>query len=616
MNQVVFLTGATGFLGTQTVRRLIAREGLHVIVLVRGKDAQEAAQRLSRTWWPWQELAAAIGGKVEVLSGDVSLPHLGLAPQEYESLAARITHIIHAAADLRLDGPVEELRRINVQGTAEVIELARKAHGHHGLARFSHVSTAYVAGQRTGAVPEEDLTDAHGFSNTYEQTKFEGERLVRQAGKELPISVFRPGMIVGDSQTGEIATFNTVYVPLRLYLTGKLRVMPCKGDQPVNVVPVDYVADAISRLTFEGKAEGRTFHLTVPARLLPTARQLLESVRDWALAALSVRLPRPLMMPIPAGAFDRKLLRAIPKALVSYFSEDRQFQTSNTEGVLGPCVMDWKVILPRLLSYAAARGFLHASGRTAHEQALFRLQSKTRPVRFHEISRGKVSMFGAARVRDEILQACSSLMAMGVEKGDRVAITGLNGVRYLVLDIAIGLAGAVSVPLYYTTPASDMEEILRAGRPRILFIGAPGLLPELAKMKLRLPTVSFCRDAAASAVAPREAAATPLMSWEEFLKLGTGHLPTHAPVPVASLRLSDEATLRFTSGTTGQAQRGSLPASPGQVDGADSCLPPAVACACSPCFLSFFSSHEPRGGGHPWYVRSLLPSSPRGCLVP
>ena len=541
MSSTVFLTGATGFLGTQVARRLMAMGDLRLMALVRGKDQQEAASRLERTWWPWTEIANAIGTRVEVLAGDVSLPHLGLGLEDYERVSASVTHVVHSAADLRLDGPIDELRMINVQGTAEVIELARRAHSHHGLKRFAHVSTAYVAGRRTGPVPEDALTDEHGFSNTYEQTKFEGERLVRAAGESLPVSIFRPGMIVGDSNTGEIATFNTVYVPLKLYLTGKLRVMPCRGNLPVNVVPVDYVADAISRLTFDGRAEGRTFHLTVPPRLLPTARELLECVREWAATALKVQLAPPVMLPVAIETLDRKVFRAIPKALVSYFSEDREFQTSNTESLLGPCAMDWKGTLPRLLAYAVARGFLHASGRTAQEQVLFRLQSRTRQVRFHEIRGGKAASRSASEVREEILQASSSLRAMGVARGDRVAIAGLNGVRYLVLDVAMGLAGAVSVPLYYTIPAAEMEEILRASRSRLLFIGAPALFSELEKTGVRIPTISFCHDEA-----PRST-----MPWEEFLRLGSG-LDHETPARNAPIRLCDEATVRFTSGTTGK----------------------------------------------------------------
>ena len=538
------MTGATGFLGTQTARRLLARRDVRLVVLVRGKDHEDAVRRLSRTWWPWPELSAGIGRRVEVLAGDVGTPLLGLQKKDHEGLAARVTHIIHCAADLRLDGPIDELRKINVHGTAEMLDLAARAHRHHGLTRFAHVSTAYVAGRRTGPVPEEDLGDSSGFSNTYEQTKFEGERLVRRAAGEFPVSVFRPGMIVGDSRTGEISTFNTVYVPLRLYLSGRLKVIPCKGEHPVNVVPVDYVADAVSRLTFDQRAAGRTFHLTIPSRLLPTARQLLESVRTWARSELSVRLPKPLMMPISAVSLDRRILRVIPPALISYFSEDRQFQTANAEDLLGPCAMDWKLILPRLLSYAAAKGFLHASGRTAPEQVLFRLQSRTRPVRFHEIVHGKAGTQSASQVKEQITQVCSSLRALGVKDGDRVAVAGRNGVRYLVLDVAIGLVGASSVPLYYTTPAGDMEEILRASESRFLFIGAPALLPEVEKMKLRLPTVSFCREQG------RE----PVVSWDQFLQLGSDRVPGKMPgrPPAAAIRLSDEATVRYTSGTTGK----------------------------------------------------------------
>lgn len=149
MRKTVLLTGATGFVGTQTARRLIAKEGLHLIVLVRG-HREEAAARLSRTWWPRPELITTIGSGVEVLAGDVREPLVGLSREENESLAARVTHIIHSAADLRLDGPIEELRKINVEGTRNVLELARLAHRQHGLVRYAHVSTAYVAGKRTG----------------------------------------------------------------------------------------------------------------------------------------------------------------------------------------------------------------------------------------------------------------------------------------------------------------------------------------------------------------------------------------------------------------------------------------------------------------------------------
>ena len=191
----ILLTGATGFLGAQVARRLLACTDYPVYALVRADDVADASasagHRLSRAWWDWPELAGAIGHRVQVLAGDVTQPRLGLSDDAYCELVAGLTHVIHTAADLRVNAPIEQLRKTNLQGTGQVLELARAAHADHGLARLSHVSTAYVAGGRSGPVPEDALTDAYGFSCAYEFSKFEGERLVQgcpgsPAGLGLP----------------------------------------------------------------------------------------------------------------------------------------------------------------------------------------------------------------------------------------------------------------------------------------------------------------------------------------------------------------------------------------------------------------------------------------------
>jgi len=269
MSSTVLLTGATGFLGSQIARQLLQDTDLTILALVRAEGMEAATRRLVRVWSDWPELAGAVGGRVQVVWGDISLPRFGLDKDTYDELARWVTHIVHAAADLRLNAPIEELRVTNVQGVANVLELARAARRNGRLERLAHVSTAYVAGCRTGFVPEDALSDESGFSSAYEQSKYEGERLVQAAKEELPISIFRPGMIVGDSRTGAIRTFNTVYYPLRLYLTGKLRVLPASSRLPLNVVPVDYVARAIASLTFDSRAVGLTFHLTAPHASLP-----------------------------------------------------------------------------------------------------------------------------------------------------------------------------------------------------------------------------------------------------------------------------------------------------------------------------------------------------------
>jgi long-chain acyl-CoA synthetase len=555
----VLLTGATGFLGGQIARRLIRVAGCEIVALVRAEDREAAERRLSRAWWDWPELTSAIGGRVKVLSGDVALPYLGLDRAAYADLARRVTHIIHAAADLRVSAPIDDLRVTNVQGTANVLEFARAVQRDHGLARLSHISTAYVCGGRRGAVPEDALTDAFGFSSAYELSKYEGERLVQAAKGELPISVCRPGMIVGDSHTGEIKTFNTFYFPLRLYLTGKSRVLPAHAGLRANLAPVDYVAGAIVRLTFEPEAAGLNFHLTVPHELLPTAGELAEFVREWAQARLGLVLARPIFIPLPElltrgryrpernpVSLGQGMLDGI-LTLLPYFNERVRFQRDNVDRLLGPYAFDWRAVLPPLLEYAARMSFMHRSERTVHEQILFRLGSRSRRITYHDIVEGRAITRSADEVRREMLAAANALRALGVGQGDRVAVVGLNSTRYLVLDIAIGLAGAVSVPLYYTSPPADLDAILRASGARLLFIGAPALLGRLGELKTDLPIVSFCREAVA------DSRVTP---WERFLALDPApSLAARGKVGVGAAvaaGFGDMATLRYSSGTTGR----------------------------------------------------------------
>ncbi|MGE5573057.1 MAG: SDR family oxidoreductase, partial [Bacteroidota bacterium] len=209
MTETIFLTGATGFLGTWIAAELLRTTDVRLVVLVRAENDAAAAARLRRAWWDRPDLTDCIGGRVQALAGDVSRSDLGMSQETRRELARMVTHVIHAAADLRLNGPLEEMRRTNVQGTENLLQLAHTAHRDHGLGRFVHVSTAYVAGNRRGEVQEEDLTDKYGFANNYERTKYEGESLVRAAMKDLPITILRPGMVVGDSRTGAIQTFNT-----------------------------------------------------------------------------------------------------------------------------------------------------------------------------------------------------------------------------------------------------------------------------------------------------------------------------------------------------------------------------------------------------------------------
>jgi long-chain acyl-CoA synthetase len=532
MGDVVLLTGGTGFLGTEVLTRLLAREGLEIVVLVPARTDADAIHAATRAWWHRPELRSALGARIHGVAGDVGEPQLGLDDATYADLSRHVTHIVHAAADLRLDASVEDLRRTNVDGVANALTFARSA---HGLARFLHVSSAYVAGRRRGVVREDDLTDEFGFESAYEQTKFEGERLVRRAASELPVAIVRPAMIVGDSMTGDIKTFNTFYAPLRLLLSGKRRIVPARRGLRVNIVPVDHVSVAIVRLLFDPGAEGLTFHLTTPTEQLPTAGEVVAFTRRWARENLGVKLPRSIFLPVGLPVAGRT-----GRLLAPYLRERRRFLRDHTDRALGAAVPDWHDYLSVLLAHATAHGFLHRSDRTVHEQVLFRLAGRRLPVRFVDIdAHGRAQFKPATEVRREIVGAVGALRAMGVRPGTRIAIVGTNSTRYLVLDVAIGLAGGVSVPLYPSTPTAELDDVLRRSRAAIMFVGATNVMERIDELPRALPVVSFCRN--------EPPVGHDVIAWTSFLEAGEGtEVPGSAPIGP-----DDLATIRYTSGTTG-----------------------------------------------------------------
>jgi long-chain acyl-CoA synthetase len=550
--KTVLLTGANGFIATQIARNLLDDDEATIFALVRATDKSSAENKLAREWWDYPDLIQALETKIHSIAGDVSQPNLGLDETGYGDIVKKTTHIIHTAADWRLL-PIEELRKTNVQGTANVITLAKEVNKHHDLNRLSHISTAYVAGEATGIISEDELTNQHGFFTDYERSKYEGEHLVQKAKEELAVSIFRPSMVVGDSKTGAVKTFNTFYFPLRLYLKGKMRFMPVSPSLRINVVPVDYVAKTIVQLTFEPKAEGQTIHVVAPHESLPKLGELLSFVRKWAKNELGCNLSRPVYLPMSISAmktvlqFQRALTgdQRVSDALISlspYFSENRRFSRQNLDRLLGPYDFDWREIMPKLLDYAVYNSFFHRSDRTVHEQALFRLESKSYPVTYFDIVEGEMIRKTAQEMRNDILAATSALRRFGIGAGDRVALTGLNNTRYLAVDIAIGLAGAVSVPLYYTTPPSDINEILRASGSKLFFIGMPNLLSRVDELAPDVPLVSICRVPSPPGTQKR------IVSWEEFLSQGESKTASVK----APLGFGDIATLRYSSGTTGK----------------------------------------------------------------
>ena len=275
----VLLTGATGFVGTELLQRFLSGGERHVYALVRAPDDRAAAERL------------AAHPRLTAVAGDIEQPGLGLAPGTARRLTSDVTTVIHCAASVSFDLPLAESRRINVEGTRNVLELGERC---DRLERLTYVSTAYVAGEPPGVFGEDQLDVGQRFRNGYERSKFEAEVMLRERGGHLPLQVLRPSIVVGDSRTGRTSSFNVLYGPLKAIARGAIPAIPARRSSPVDVVPVNYVADRAHELA-SGGPEG-TFHLVAGRNATSVGRLL-----DLAGEHLGRRPPAV----VPPGAYRR-----------------------------------------------------------------------------------------------------------------------------------------------------------------------------------------------------------------------------------------------------------------------------------------------------------------------
>ena len=261
----VFLTGATGFVGMELLARYLERTDRRVYALVRGRG-RSRGRCSDGTYAAVLCSGPSIGMRKRVVAvrGDITRPGLGIWGG-VDRIAERVGEIVHGAASVSFEMQLQAARTINVDGTRRMLEFAERCHARGGLRRFSYISTAYVAGERAGCFSEDDLDVGQSFRNTYEQSKFEAECLVARSRGQLPITVLRPSIVVGERDSGWTASFNVLYWPLRAFARGSYAALPARRDAPVDVVPVDYVADATFALTQAPEAEGATFHLTAGA---------------------------------------------------------------------------------------------------------------------------------------------------------------------------------------------------------------------------------------------------------------------------------------------------------------------------------------------------------------
>jgi long-chain acyl-CoA synthetase len=261
----ILITGGSGFLGSALLAQVALDPAYEKIyLLIRPTARQSAGARLkelvSKIFSPEQH--QEVLKRLHAIPGDLTSPHLGLSVRDRWELLERAHIIVHVGASTDFGAPLDESRKHNVEGTRKVLELAEGCARQGVLKRFDYISTAFVSGDKPGRVTEDDLHRGQTFANNYERSKYEAECLVREYMYRLPIAIHRPSIVVGNSKSGYTPHFKVLYWPLRILSKNLLPFVPGNRRATLDVVPVDFVADALAALMKDPGAVGRTHHLT------------------------------------------------------------------------------------------------------------------------------------------------------------------------------------------------------------------------------------------------------------------------------------------------------------------------------------------------------------------
>ncbi len=351
------------------VHSLLARDrSTRLVALIRAPDELALVRRRRSLVG---SLPAGEADRVTVIRGDVTAPHLGLDRRSWPALLERIDRVVHVAATTRFDHPLDEARRQNVGGTSQVLDCCRQLRAAGKSGRLDYVSTAYVAGTRRDLVGEDELDAGQSFRNSYEQSKYEAERLCRRAQAHVPVAIYRPSIIVGSASTGETTSFKALYWPLEVLIRfyrcapavlPRLVPLPLHPECSLDVVPVDWVAHAVARLYHRPDAVGRCYHLAASPDGAATTAELVAlcgehfGVEPPRFAAadgplfVCARRARPLLR-LGAGRFLRQV-----EAYYPYSVQNPRFDVRNARaaGLAPPAVATY---FSRLLAFAEATDF-------------------------------------------------------------------------------------------------------------------------------------------------------------------------------------------------------------------------------------------------------------------
>lgn len=360
---LVILTGATGGLGSECLEKLLNIFPGHFIVLfIRANSAEHLMSRLN-TIFDYLKVQEDKRERVIPLLSDICQPDFGLDKHLYDSLVRNVTHFYHIAANVDFNLSFESSAAINVISTNNVLSFVSEAKQQNNEIKLNYVSTAYVVGDRKNKLKESELNCNQDFYNGYEKSKFVAECKVESLKQELPITIYRPSMIVGHSDSGRIKNYFAFYDFLKILGLVSSRVLLADPNVKVDIVPSDYVANAICYFSTQQSSQGKTYHLTAGLERSLTIGEVLDVVFS------DCELPRSYRRPqvIPADyfwsnaseeevrRFKNSAMSLLLKTYTPYLSHERDFEVSKTMEILShqsivlPSV---RKFLPNVVHYA------------------------------------------------------------------------------------------------------------------------------------------------------------------------------------------------------------------------------------------------------------------------
>lgn len=341
----LFITGSSGAIGRYLLGNSIKEDYDSVFILMRSRSDKFDGIRafLKKEGLKDQQLK-----KIKIMNGDITQDFLGLTTKQYKDLAKKTTHILHCAANTNFSLELETARAINVGGTKQIINLAKSC---DSIKAFGYLSTVYVSGKREGIIMENDLVNT-GFINSYEQSKFETEKLLREQ-TEIPVSVYRLSTIVGDSRSGFVPGFNSVHKALRLYFEGLAPMVPGLPSNPAELLDVFYATEAVNYLFNKNFVSGKTYHIvsgknysyTLEDFINETGKFFNKHSSTWRNKGIE---KPPIVNMETFQLFEKSVIEANDKVMlgiikimnyfVPHLSLTTEYDTSNTDKDLGKVV--------------------------------------------------------------------------------------------------------------------------------------------------------------------------------------------------------------------------------------------------------------------------------------